>query len=357
MRQKSVLEDALRKARSHKKRGHEAQLLILLGRLTAQMGNRTQAIAYLENAGQFATQVQFFRMEADAMFELAKLYRDSGDLATADARATQGLAASQRVGDRHYVPRNLAILADLKARRGRTQEANALYEQAEDVIEGMLVSVDEPYWNSSVAAPISQTYLQHFELLNQNGDLPGAFRILERIRGRTLASALEDKKTLPAAESDQTLGLENDVSALQTRLLQATSLIEREQLLDKLVEYERRLGLAWTRGDAPNQRFPVQPASLTKVKDDLNPDEVFLEYVLDDPNSFCLSISRKGTYLRVLPVGRREIQRVTQQFVDELRAKGTGINGAKQLYAWLLQPIPETAKTNKVVIAPWIWRD
>jgi CHAT domain-containing protein len=347
-----VLEDALTKARSQQKRGHEAQLLILLGRLTAQMGDSRQAIAYLEGAGQFATQVQFFRMEADAMFELAKLYRDSGDLATADARATQGLVASQRVGDRYYVPRNLTILADLKARRGRTEEANALYEQAEDVIEGMLVSVDEPYWNSSVAASMSQTYLQHFELLNQNGDLPGAFRILERIRGRTLASALEDKKALLAAESEQTQGLENDVSALQTRLLQANSVIEREQLLDKLVEYERRLGLAWTGGEAANQRFKVQPASLTKVEDDLNPDEVFLEYVLDDPHSFCLSISRKGAYLRMLPVGRTEIQRLTQQFVDEVRAKGAGIDGAKQLYAWLLKPIPEAATINKFVIAP-----
>ena len=38
---KRVLEDALTKARSQQKRGHEAQLLILLGRLTAQMGDRT----------------------------------------------------------------------------------------------------------------------------------------------------------------------------------------------------------------------------------------------------------------------------------------------------------------------------
>jgi CHAT domain-containing protein len=88
------------------------------------------------------------------------------------------------------------------------------------------------------------------------------------------------------------------------------------------------------------------------VEDDLNPDEVFLEYVLDDPHSFCLSISRKGAYLRMLPVGRTEIQRLTQQFVDEVRAKGAGIDGAKQLYAWLLKPIPEAATINKFVIAP-----
>ena len=52
---KSVLESALSKARSQEKRGHEAQLLILLGKLEAQTGNRQQAVTYLEDAGQFAT--------------------------------------------------------------------------------------------------------------------------------------------------------------------------------------------------------------------------------------------------------------------------------------------------------------
>src|SRR5208283_3606454 len=145
---KQVLDDALVKARSQQKQGHAAQLLIVLGKLAAQQGNKQQAISDLEDAGQFATRVRFYRMEADAMFQLAKLYRDVGDLAAADARATQGLASSQRVGDRYYVPRNLTILADLKARRGRIAEAKALYNHAEDVIDGMLGG-DDSYWNSS----------------------------------------------------------------------------------------------------------------------------------------------------------------------------------------------------------------
>ena len=348
---KRVLEDALVKSRLQQKRGHEAQLLILLGELASQTGDRKQGIAYLEDAAQFASRVQFYRMEADAMFDLAKLYRDSGDLDTADARATQGLAASQRAGDRYYVPRNLTILADLKARRGHVSEANALYEQAEDVIEGMLISVDEPYWNSSVAASMSQTYLQHFELVGRTGDVPGAFRVLERVRGRTLAWALEDKKAFPAAESAQTAALESDVAGLQARLMQTNSATEREQLLDKLVEYERRLGLAWTKGDAPNQRLPVQPAPLAKVQDDLKPGEVLLEYVLDDPNSFCLSISRRGAYLRMLPTGRKQIEKLMQEFVDELRGKGTGADISRQLYALLVKPIPETATATRFIIA------
>ena len=349
---KKVLDDALTKARSQGKRGHEAQLLILLGSVAAQTGDKQQAIAYLENAGQFATGVQFYRMEADAMFELAKLYRDSGDLATADARATQGLAASQRVGDRYYVPRNLTVLAALKAQRGRVVKANALYEQAEDVIEGMLISVDEPYWNSSVAASQSQTYLQHFELVVRSGDVPGAFRILERVRGRTLALALQDRKAFPASESEQTASLETDVASLQTRLMQTSSASQREQLLDQLVEYERRLGLAWTKSDAPNTRLPVRPVPLKMVQDDLKQDEVLLEYVLDDPNSFCLSISRKSVFVRALPTGRKEIEKLSQQYIDQIRAKASGGEIPKKLYELLLKPIPEVSSTARLIIAP-----
>jgi len=349
---KRVLDDALTKARSHNRRGHEAAILILLASVAEKTGDKNQAIAYLENAGQFATNVQFYRMEADAMFELARLYRDGGDLVTAEARATQGLVASQRVGDRYYLPRNLTILADLKARRGHVPEAKALYEQAEDVIEGMLISVDEPYWNSSVVSAMSQTYLQHFELIARGGNVPEAFHVLERVRGRTLAWALEDRKAFTSSEPDPNASLETNVSSLQTRLMQTKSTTEREQLLDQLVEYERRLGLAWTRSDVANQRLPVQPSKLATVERDLNQDEVLLEYVLDDPNSYCLSISQNGAFVRALPAGRKEIEKSAQAYIDGIRAKGPGTDIAMRLYELLLKPIPETASHPRLLIVP-----
>ena len=349
---RSVLESALAKAQSQEKRGHEAELLVRLGRQAAQTGNRQQALRYLEDAGQFASRVQFYRIEADAMYELAQLYRDAGDLATAEARATQGVTASQQVGDRYYVPRNLTILADRTARRCHYAAATALYEQAEDVIEGMLISVDEPYWNSSVAASMSQTYLQHFELVTKSGDVQGAFHVLERVRGRTLAWALEDRKAFPTAESGQTDSLETDLAALQVQLMQTNSTEKREQLMDRLVEYERRLGLAWTKEDAPGHGLPVQPAALSKVQEVLKPDEVLLEYVLDDPTSFCVVVSQKGAYVRVLPAGRKEIENLSQQFVGEIRTKGTGAELSKRLYAILVKPIPEAATVPRLIIAP-----
>ncbi len=345
---KRVLQDALAKARSQQKRGHEAQLLIVLGRLAAQTGNKQEAIADLEDAGQFAARVQFYRMEADAMFELAKLYRDSGDLATAEARATQGLAASQRVGDRYYVPRNLTILADLKARRGRIAEAQALYTHAEDVIDGMLGG-DDSYWNSSIAAAMSQTYLQHFDLVAKQADTAGAFQVLERVRGRTLASALGDRKADPQSGSTEAATLDSYVATTQTRLMQTNSPVEHEKLLDALAEYEWRLRLAWNQGD---QRFPIDPAPLAQVQESLKSDEALLEYVLDEPNSFCISITRTAANLRVLPAGRNQIEKLVQRYVDEIRAKKAGVEEAKQLDAFLVQPIPETSAGKRFIIVP-----
>jgi CHAT domain-containing protein/tetratricopeptide (TPR) repeat protein len=349
---KKVIEDALGKAKLRQKRSHEVQLQILLGELAAQTGDKRLAVDLLEGADKFAREAQFYRMEADAMFELAKLYRDFGDLDTADARATQGLAASQRAGDRYYMPRNFTILADLKFRRGHVSEANALYEQAEDVIEGMLISADQPYWNSSVAASMSQTYLQHFELVSKTGDVPAAFRVLERVRGRTLAWALADRKGFRTPESSETAALESDISGFQVQLMQAKSESKREQLLNQLLEYERRLSLTWINEDVVNRRLPAQPIPLGQLRNDLKPDEVFLEYVLDDPNSFCLSLSRKSAYLRLLPAGRKEIEQLTQKFRDEVRARSATTDLSKQLYRLLVTPMPEIDSATRLIIAP-----
>ena len=349
---KTLLEDALAKARSQQKQGHEAQLLILLGRQAAQSGNTKQAIVDLEIAGELAVRGQFLRMQADAMFELAKLYRDAGNLTVAEECAAKGLAASQAVGDRYYVPRNLTILAELKTRRGRITEASALYSQAEDVVDGMLINADEPYWNSSVAGSMSQTYLRHFELLTKSGDIPAAFGVLERVRGRTLVRALEDRKAIQTAESEQAVELDHDLADIQLKLMQTNSASQREQLLDTLTEYERRLGLAWTRGDAPDERLPVRPTPLRRVQADMEPGEVFLEYVLDEPNSFCLSITKQTAHVQTLPVGRKEVEKLTQGFIDEIRGKGASTQLANRLYTMLVKPISEAVAGTRLIVAP-----
>src|SRR5439155_20205202 len=145
----------------------------------------------LEQAAQIAQRYNFYRTESQAMIDLAALYRDAGDFKSAEERATLGVQASKRVGDRYYLPRDLTILADFKAQRRSRAEAEALYENAEDIIDGMLVNLHEAYWSSSLAGAMSATYLHHFELEARAGDVERALNVLERVRGRTAAAVLE----------------------------------------------------------------------------------------------------------------------------------------------------------------------
>ena len=66
-------------------------------------------------------------MAAQAMFDLSRIYRDAGDLRSAEDRAAIGVDVSRKVGDRYYLPRDLTVLADLKARQGDTTDAERLY--------------------------------------------------------------------------------------------------------------------------------------------------------------------------------------------------------------------------------------
>src|SRR6202795_3212634 len=158
------LEHALTVARQNQKLGHETMILQLLGELAVRTGDRQAAMKYLKQSGDLAQKYKFYRTVGQSMIDLAALYREAGDLQSAEQSATLGVDASRRVGDRYYLPRDLTVLADLKAQRGSLAEAEALYENAEDVIDGMLVNLHEAYWSSSLAGAMSETYLHHFEL-------------------------------------------------------------------------------------------------------------------------------------------------------------------------------------------------
>jgi CHAT domain-containing protein len=346
------LERALGVARANQKRGHEAMILLSLGELALQTGDRERAMRYLEEAGDISQKYNFYRTVGQAMIDLAGLYRDAGDLKSAEEHSAIGVDASRRVGDRYYLPRDLTMLADLKALRGNRVQAEALYANAEDVIDGMLVNLHEAYWSSSLAGAMSETYLRHFELEAQEGNVERALGVLERVRGRTAAALLENKVTFSKNESEDVRALENNVSELQLRLMRSESAQERVGLLDQLVEYERRL--EWTRTDRRESKLGwfEKPSSLKAIQASLRSDEVVLEYVLSEPHSYCVWISKKRAVVQVLPAGRQRIQELTRKYLDEILAKSDDIVLAKQLYGLLLSPLPQEATRERLIVVP-----
>ena len=235
---RQLLTQALAEARRQEKRGHETQLLIHLGQLSVRLNDVPRAIEYLETAGALGRDLRFYRMVAQCMHELAAIYRDAGDLAKAEARLTEGIEASRQVGDRFFLPRDLSALADLKARQGHVSEADALYEEAEDVVDGLIINSPGPYTTSSMAGAMGEIYVGHFALaVEREKDVKKAFQIVERVRGRTAADALRSRTARAAAqvtsEDSQQQAL---IATLQLSLMRASAAADRKQLLESLFE-------------------------------------------------------------------------------------------------------------------------
>src|SRR6202790_4111301 len=346
------LEHALTVARQNQKLGHETMILQLLGELAVRTGDHQAAMKYLKQSGDLAQKYKFYRTVGQSMIDLAGLYREAGDLQSAEESATLGVDASRRVGDRYYLPRDLTVLADLKAQRGSFGEAEALYENAEDVIDGMLVNLREAYWSSSLAGAMSETYLHHFELEVRQGKVDQALNVLERVRGRTAAALLENKISFSNSESGETRALEEGLSDLQLRLMRSENAKERTALLDQLVEHERRLELTRTDRSESKPGWFQKPAPLKVVQSSLRPDELLVEYVLSEPHSYSVWISTKSAGVKALPAGRKQIEELTRKFLDEARAKRDDIGLAQQLYNVLLSPLPQEATSERLIVVP-----
>ena len=184
----SLLNHALVEARRLGRRGHESQLYIVLGRMARARGDKEAAVKYLESAADLARSAQFYRMVADAMFELASLYRAENKLDLAEASLQQGIVASRKISDRFYLPRDLSALAEIKELQGDPEAAQALYEQATDVLDGLLVKSASPSAKRSIVAAMSDIYVRQFALAVRMGNRSKAFAILERARGRSAAA-------------------------------------------------------------------------------------------------------------------------------------------------------------------------
>lgn len=99
------------------------------------------------------------------------------------------------------------------------------------------------------------------------------------------------------------------------------------------------------------RRVLEEPVALAKLQASLRPDELILEYVLDEPNSFCLAITQQGASLVTLPAGRKRIDELVRSVLKEVTTKKSGTKEGRELYSVLLEPVPRhTDKLRLVVV-------
>ncbi len=346
---KKLLVSALEEAKKKKRGGHQAQILILLGEVSLAGNNVQEAENYFRNAGEMSRISQYRDMESEAMYKLAAIYREQGKLAETESCLRRGIDASRAIGEKYYLPRDLSALAQIKALTGDAKEADALWDQATDVLEGMLINAPSAYSRSTMVAATSDIYLRHFALAASENNVPKAFQIVERARGRSIADLLwhrpSDKPTGPIDSS-----VERKISSLQVQLIRADSRKQREELLSELFEAEQKRALAVTNASRP---YAVQrPASLPTVQRALLRNELLLEFVLSDPDSYCLVLTRTGAHLVSLGASRGRIELLVRDYLAKVRSRQPGDDAARRLYALLLAPITGIRTKSRIIVVP-----
>jgi tetratricopeptide (TPR) repeat protein len=236
---RTLLQNLIEIARQKQAAGYESEALEQLGKLEEMAGNPQAAVSHLRQAVARAQAVNGYRLITDANLELSRILLQQKRPLESQKAAAAAVNASRRTGDRFLLPRALAQLAAVAVSRRRFQYAENLFEQATDIVNGMLSNTASANAKSSVVASMDQIFLGYFGLEADHLKNPAkAFRIIEEARGRSIADSLRypaaDKPQLSASLS----AIEKEVSRLQLGLMNASP-TERKWLLDELFRVEQ----------------------------------------------------------------------------------------------------------------------
>jgi CHAT domain-containing protein len=350
---RKLLDDAIEAAQKQSAFAAEAQLLVVRG-LDDLATDPAKAIRDLLQTTAFCQQHDFQHVLAWATFELATAYQATNDLAHAQRYAKLAERRTEGLDDKYHLPEDLALMAALAAKTGHAKQADALYTRAEDVTNGLVLSLPSREVESSLIATLSNVYLGHFTLAALTlKDTSRAFEILESARGRSIADQLRSGARIELPQNRITEGAERELSRLQVQLLHEISPAKRSELSQRLFEVEQVLGPEGGSRTAVQQAtLRATPSTLRDVQHSLNPDTAILEYVLDNPVSFCLYVTHEHAGVISLPASRAEIDRLVDSYRRQVLTRAGTIPAAATLYTDLIEPLPGQALRRSLIVVP-----
>ena len=347
----ALMERTLAEARSERMWEHEGQDLLILGEFAMASGKKEKAREYLLEAIQSEKRVGIVRVVEQSYLYLAQMSEDEGKLQEAGDELAQALQISGTTGDTIYLPRTLNAIAELKVKMGQKEEAHRLYEQASDVIEGMLLRVSGAYFESSLLSTMSEIYLGDFKLAADQNAIPTAFDVIERARGRAVADILRSRTGDPPPPSKDA-SIQRQIVQTQTQLLNTDDTAQRSKLLDDLTQEEEQFGYVSDMLNPVQRHVETHPITLAAAQESILPDESVLEYVLAEPASYCIALTRNRATIVKLPAGQAQIEKLVSSFLTNVTQRQFARDEAKQIYSLLLEPVPESFRLQHLVIVP-----
>jgi CHAT domain-containing protein len=323
---------------------HLADIYQMRAGVYERMGRWNQAISdYLESV-QYAKQLSYWRGLTQVDGALAKAYLHQGELQPALAAINEAIAANRKIPDElYFVPRNLAIKAEVLARMGKVQDSNDYYEKSADLLDALLSRVPTPMVERQLLSDLDVVYAGYFASLRDQNRLADAFRVIERARGRIEAQALSHHDVIvPHAPSPAELRL----TSLNVQLLDTDGSAARSQILDTIYTTEQQIST-----DEKDVDTPPDPVPLKRLQQDLRPSELFIEYVLAEPRSYALAVTRTIVHSYELPP-HTQLEAETTQYRSELTKGNTDLPLAQRLFNDLLGAIPEYRTNSDLIVVP-----
>lgn len=349
-----LVHDLLNRVQDHSPSTRAAQALFLAGRLAQEKGLHSDAIQALRHSIQQAGQLGYPRLVGDASLELARIHRSNGDLWKALDSANLGLESSLKAGDPIEPIAHRHVRAGILSDQGRIEEADRLYSSAIRSLNTLLAKFGSSHGRAFLISRMSDLYSDYFALcLLKLKDPAKAFLVIEQARGRGISDALRSRRTSILQDTDTSNHnpIELSLAKLQAQLWFSEEHETPRRLLGEIFDLEQRLG---PRHESGRPGFDLQtfaPVPLSDVQKSLYPEEMILEYILQDVGSVCLAITQKATQHFVLPP-RRVIESLVTDYRNEILEGQKGTERARRLHEVLLAPVSELEKTPRITIVP-----
>ncbi|MEO7276320.1 MAG: CHAT domain-containing protein [Vicinamibacterales bacterium] len=348
----TLLDTALAVAIREQALGYQAELLVKQALIAHQRKETVPALALLARARDLARQSGGNRLAAEIALELAGVQHDLHQPQDEARTLTEGITVARAMADPFLLPKLLARFADLRASQGRYTDARSLLDEASDLLEGLFTKTSSPWVRSRLVGGMDDVFLARIRFEAAHGrDVRRAFAVVEQARGRSLlelllATPIADIKRPPEFRAGQ-----RQIAALQLRLLRATTRTERQRLLDQIFIAENTFAAVSTEMFDRTRTAPRRPLTLSDVQRTLRPDELVLEFTLDEPNSYCLVVTKTAARVQRL-AGKAVIERQTEQLLRRVREGGGGQPEARRVGELLLDPIPELSAHPRLVVSP-----
>jgi CHAT domain-containing protein len=336
--------DSLSRLKGTQFDGQKTQAYLSRGRIHSDLGDQGAAISDYQTALDLASHMHNYRGLTDVGGTLAQTYLDSGDLGAALSAINAAIQANTNIPNELYLaPANLALKAKIVDNMGNSKEADGLFRESIALVDAMIQRASTVSVERQLLAEMSDIYSAYFASLCQQSRFDDALQVLEKVRGRLEAEALEHHSSQPPyAPTPQ----EQELTRLNIALINTDDPKKRDDLMSAI--YGTEINLGPSKLVAASITHPVTLAQLQRV---LAPDQLLIEYVLAKPASHALAVTKTAVHSYPLNSGAG-IDADAKKYLDKIHAKVADPALAQTLFAELLAPIREYSTQKDLIIVP-----